>query len=262
MTKLSDIVKVLEEIAPLGLQESYDNSGLQVGEPDGEIGGVLVCLDVTEEVVEEARRRSCDLIVSHHPLLFHGLKSVTGATLQQRCVAQAIRNDISIYSAHTSLDNAVGGVNWAIAGRLGLGDLSALKPLEGGACGVKGSFETPIGPVELLTLIAERFGVQCVRHSGVPSHPIRTVAICGGAGAFLLEEAREQGIDCFITGEMHYHDWFDCGDVFTLELGHYESEICAVDLLADVISKAFHGLRVEKAETCTNPIGYFTKIIF
>lgn len=259
MTKLSDIVKVLEEIAPLGLQESYDNSGLQVGNPDNEIGGVLVCLDVTEQVVEEAEHRSCDLIVSHHPLLFHGLKSITGATMQQRCVETAIRDLLSIYSAHTSLDNAVGGVNWAIAGRLGIGNLSALKLLEGGACGVKGSFETPIGPAELLALIAERFGVQCVRHSKLPSHPIRTVAVCGGAGAFLLEEAREQGIDCFITGEMHYHDWFDCGDVFTLELGHYESEICAVDLLADTIAKAFPGLRVEKAETCTNPIGYFVK---
>lgn len=260
MTKLSDIVKVLEEIAPLKLQESYDNSGLQVGDPDNEIGGVLVCLDVTELVVEEAERRSCDLIVSHHPLLFHPLKSITGATMQQRCVGTAIRDLISIYSAHTSLDNAVGGVNWAIAGRLGLGNLSALKPLEGGACGVKGSFETPVESAELLRMAAEQFGVKCVRHSIMPSHPIRTVAICGGAGAFLLEEAREQGIDCFITGEMHYHDWFDCGDVFTLELGHYESENCAVDLLADTIAEAFPGLRVEKAETCTNPIGYFTKL--
>lgn len=256
MTKLSDIVKVIEDMAPLGLQESYDNSGLQVGDPDNGIGSVLVCLDVTEEVVEEARRRSCGLIVSHHPLLFHSLKSVTGATMQQRCVAQAIRNDISIYSAHTSLDNAVGGVNWAIAGRLGLEGLSALKPLEGGACGVKGSFETPVEPAELLRMAAERFVVKCVRHSAMPSHPIRTVAICGGAGAFLLEEAREQGIDCFITGEMHYHDWFECGEVFALALGHYESEICTVDLLADKLSKAFPSVRVEKVETCTNPIGY------
>lgn len=260
MTKLSDIVKVIEDMAPLDLQESYDNSGLQVGDPDSGIGSVLVCLDVTEEVVEEARRRSCDLIVSHHPLLFHSLKCITGATMQQRCVRTAIRENISIYSAHTSLDNAVGGVNWAIAARLGLDELSALKPLEGGACGVKGSFETPVKPADLLAMIAERFGVKCVRHSGVRSHPISTVAICGGAGAFLLEEAREQGIDCFITGEMHYHDWFDCGDVFTLELGHYESEICTVDLLADRLSEAFPSVRVEKAETCTNPIEYFTKL--
>lgn len=262
MTKLSDIVKIIEDMAPLDLQESYDNSGLQVGDPDSGIGSVLVCLDVTEDVIEEAERRSCDLIVSHHPLLFHPLKSITGATMQQRCVWTAIREDISIYSAHTSLDNAVGGVNWAIAGRLGLENLSALKPLEGGACGVKGSFETPVKPVDLLAMIAERFGVKCVRHSALPSHPIRTVAICGGAGAFLLEDAVEQGIDCFITGEMHYHDWFECGEVFALELGHYESEICAVDLLADMLANAFPALRVEKAETCTNPIGYFTKITF
>ena len=139
MTKLKDIISLLELAAPRSLQESYDNSGLQVGFPDAEIGKVLVCLDVTEEIVAEAAEKGCSLIVSHHPLIFKALKTVSDATYQQRCVVKALTGGIAIYSAHTSLDNAPGGVNYKIASIIGLDNLSFLSPLEGreGGSGVQ-----------------------------------------------------------------------------------------------------------------------------
>ena len=118
-----DIQNIIESAAPLGLQESYDNSGLQVGRENDEVKGILVCLDITEEVINEAARKGCNLVVSHHPLLFKSLRCVSDRTPQQRCVCDAISKGIALYSAHTNLDNARGGVNFEIAERIGLKNL-------------------------------------------------------------------------------------------------------------------------------------------
>ena len=118
--KLREVTAALEHLAPLRLQDEWDNSGLQVGFPEAEIDSVLVCLDVTEAIVDEAIAAKCNLIVSHHPLIFKALRQVSDATYQQRCVVKALAAGISIYSAHTSLDNAPGGVNHRIAALLGL----------------------------------------------------------------------------------------------------------------------------------------------
>lgn len=116
--------------APLPLQESYDNAGLQVGIHEAEVKGALLCLDVTEEIIDEAVTSECNLIISHHPLLFKPLKRITGASYVERCILKAISNDIAIYSAHTNLDNANGGVNFKIAQKLGLEDVKILSPKE------------------------------------------------------------------------------------------------------------------------------------
>jgi len=122
-----DIAAAIEDFAPKSLQESYDNAGLQVGNPDATVSGILLCLDVTEDIVCEAEERKCNLIVSHHPLLFKGLKEITGTTPAQRIVIEALRLGISIYSAHTNLDSAREGVSYEIAHILGLKSLSPLE---------------------------------------------------------------------------------------------------------------------------------------
>ena len=128
MALVSDIIACIEKTAPLRYQDEWDNSGLQVGFPEEEVKGILVCLDVTEEIVDEARRKGCNLILSHHPLIFKALKQVSDVTYQQRCVVKALASGIAIYSAHTSLDNARGGVNYMIAAQIGLQNLEWLSP--------------------------------------------------------------------------------------------------------------------------------------
>ena len=126
--KIQEVIAALERFAPLPLQESYDNAGLQVGLTGAEVSGVLLCLDVTEEVIREAVDLGCNLVVSHHPLLFRGLKTVSDANYVQRCVRLAVLNDVAIYSAHTNLDNAEDGVNYKMAERLGLIDVELINP--------------------------------------------------------------------------------------------------------------------------------------
>ena len=125
--KISQITEIIENFAPLDLQEDFDNSGLQVGDSSQQLKGILLCLDITEEVLEEALKLDCNLIISHHPLLFKPLKKITGKTYIERCVTKACKNDLVIYSAHTNIDNAYGGFNYYLAENLGLQNLRILN---------------------------------------------------------------------------------------------------------------------------------------
>lgn len=256
--KLKEIIAALERLAPPRLQEEWDNSGLQVGFPEAEVSRVLVCLDITEAIVDEAVAKQCNMIVSHHPLLFKALRQVSDATYQQRCVVRALSAGISIYSAHTSLDNAPGGVNHKIAGLLGLQNLRWLAPLEGedAGSGLVGELPRPEKDADFLARMKRSFGVQCLRHSALDGREIRRVALCGGAGAFLLGDAIRAGADCFLSGEFHYHDYFENGGVLLAELGHYQSEQFTQDLLLDWLKANCPGLEVLKTAIDTNPICY------
>ena len=256
--QLKEIIAVLERLSPLRLQDEWDNSGLQVGFPDAEISKVLVCLDITEEIVSEAVDRGCNMIVSHHPLLFKGLRQVSDATYQQRCVVRALAAGISIYSAHTSLDNAPGGVNHRIAAKLGLQNLRWLAPKEGedAGAGLVGELPQAEGDRAFLERVKRIFGVQCLRHSAPDGREIRRVALCGGAGAFLLGDAVRAGADCFLSGEFHYHDYFENQGVLLAELGHYQSEQYTQDLLQEYLSANCPDLKVVKTALDTNPIQY------
>ena len=256
--RLREIIAALERLAPLRLQDEWDNSGLQVGFPESEISGVLVCLDVTEIIVAEAIAKGCNLIVSHHPLLFKALRQVSDATYQQRCVVQALSAGISIYSAHTSLDNAPGGVNHKIAGLLGLENLRWLAPMAGedAGSGLVGELPAPEADKDFFARVKQLFGVESLLHSALDGREIRRVALCGGAGAFLLGDAVRAGADCFLSGEFHYHDYFETGGMLLCELGHYQSEQYTQDLLLDFLAAEFPSLRVEKTTFNTNPICY------
>jgi putative NIF3 family GTP cyclohydrolase 1 type 2 len=189
------------------------------------------------------------------------LRRVTGATYQERCVALALRHGISVYSAHTNLDNAGEGVNYRIASVIGLQDLDWLeeKPVTAGcSCGsgVIGSLPAPERAEDFLRRLKDAFGVECLMHTDPAGKTLRRIALCGGAGSFLMDEARARGADAFITGEISYHHFFDAEGMLLVAMGHYQSERFTKDLLRDFLSSRFPELRVEMTSVDTNPIRY------
>ena len=193
--KIYQVVDALEHYAPLPLQEGYDNAGLQSA--CNVSVSALLCLDVTEDVVDEAIRKGCNLIVSHHPLIFRKLARISDENYVQRTVRKAIKNDITIVSMHTNMDAAKGGVNFKIAEKLGLRNLRFFggeKEIDGvkGGEGVIGEItdETDtlhadgIAADDLVLMLRERFQAECVQCNQLLRRPIRKVALCGGAGSF------------------------------------------------------------------------------
>ena len=283
--KIKQVVDALEHYAPLPLQEGYDNAGLQVGLTEAvEMSGALLCLDVTEEVVEEAVQKGCNLIVSHHPLIFRKLARISDENYVQRTVRKAIKNDISIVSMHTNMDAATGGVNFKIAEKLGLenvrffggekevdgvkggngviGEISDEDILQAAEAGklseeVKNHFAEGIAADDLVLLLRERFGVECVQCNQLLRRPIREVALCGGSGSFLLEEAIQAGADAFITGEMSYHEYFGHEqEIQICVIGHYQSEQFTSEIFRSIIQEQFPEAKCYISEINTNPIIY------
>jgi dinuclear metal center YbgI/SA1388 family protein len=259
--KIKQVLSALEQFAPLPLQESWDNAGLQLGLTEAEVSGALLCLDVNEKIVDEAIRKGCNLIVSHHPLLFHGLKQISGADYVQRCVIKALKNDIVIVSMHTNMDNALNGVNWKIAERLGLQrcEFFAQKTVDGmeAGSGVVGHLPSEMAAKEFVELVKKQFCCECAMCNDLLKRPIRKVAICGGAGDFLLPDAVAQGADAFITGEMHYHQYFGYEQRIQIcVIGHYQSEQYTAEIFRDIIEKECPDVKTCIAETSTNPIVY------
>ena len=259
--KIREVLSALEQFAPLPLQESWDNAGLQIGLTEAEVSGALLCLDVNEAVIDEAQRKDCNLVVSHHPLLFRGLKQISDANDVQRTVWKAIRAGIAVVSMHTNLDNARDGVNFKIAERLGLTDVTFFAPKTVGdiSCGsgVIGTLPYPLASDDFVLYVKKRMEAESAACNELLRRPINRVAICGGAGDFLLDEAVKQQADAFITGEMHYHQYFGYEQQIQIcVIGHYESEHFTTEIFRDVIAKACPEVRTEIAETNTNPIDY------
>lgn len=257
--KIKEITQTIEKYAPTILQESYDNAGWQVGNPENEISGVLICLDITEEVIDEAIALNFNLIISHHPLIFKGLKSITGANYIERCIKKALVNDITLYSAHTNLDNTVQGVNFKIAEQIGLTACSFLHPnLDGlSGSGIIGELPNAMEEKEFLLKIKEIFQVGCIKHSPFLNKKIKKIAICGGAGSFLIKDAIAKEADLFLTGDIKYHDYFLVEKHLLLaDFGHYESEQYTKDLIFNIIQEKNSIFAVQKTKVNTNPINY------
>ena len=258
--KIVEVTRLIEEFAPLSLQESWDNAGLQVGNPQAEATGALLCLDVTEAILDEAVKKGLNLIITHHPLLFRGLKSITGNSHIERIVIKAIKNDIAIYSAHTNMDSAWGGVSHLIAKKIGLEDVEVLSPQSEGAVtglGVVGNLPQEEGVLSFLGRVKEIFGVGAVRYSGNVEKPIRRVAICGGAGSEFVKEAVACGADVLITGDVKYHEFMsDNEKILLADIGHYESEYFTKEIFSEIITKKIPNFAVHYAELEKNPINY------
>ena len=259
--KIKEVLSALERFAPLPLQESWDNAGLQVGLTETEVSGALLCLDVNEKMIDEAVRKGCNLIVSHHPLLFRGLKTISDLTDVQRTVVKAIENRICVISMHTNMDNAQGGVNYKMAEKLGLRQVQFLAPkqvagIESGS-GVVGELSEAMAADDFVLLVKNAFDVECAMCNELLRRPVKTVAICGGAGDFLLDEAVKAGADAFITGEMHYHQYFGYEQQIQIcVIGHYQSEQFTSEIFHKIIAEACPDVKTFIAETNTNPILY------
>ena len=357
-----DICSSMEAWAPLAWQESYDNSGLLTGNRSQKVTGVLVSFDCTEEVVEEAIAKGCNVIVAHHPILFKGIKQLTGRDYVERTLILAIKNDIAIYASHTNLDHAPKGVSYHLAQKLGLQSGKVLRPMrdalrqltyyvpeaaaekvrealhaagagnigEYSACSFSSSgtgrftpsaaanptigqagqseevaelkvdmlfpkhlesavlgalfkshpyeevayFITTLGnawqdvgagfvgelPVGLsatdFTLyLKEKLNLTYFRHTPWQGKLIKRIALCGGAGSFLLADAIRAQADVYISGDFKYHEFFDAENHLTIcDIGHYESEVMIKDAMHEYLSNNFSTFAVLKSMTHTNPV--------
>lgn len=261
MSTVRDLVNFFEEIAPARLQESYDNSGLILGDPEMEIKGVLCCLDSTEAIVEEAIEKNCNVIVAHHPIVFSGLKRLTGSSYIERTVIKAIRAGIAVYAIHTNLDNVLHkGVNERIAKKLGLQNIKILQIREGEnniGAGLIGEIPEAVSAVDFLAKIKSSMRTACVRYTRLGDKPVKKVAVCGGSGSFLLAEAIAQGADIFVSADFKYHQFFDAEDkIIIADVGHYESEQFTIDLLFELIQNNFRNFAAHCTNLNTNPIKY------
>jgi len=362
--KLSELCSYLDTAVPLSFQEGYDNSGLQVGLPGREISSALITLDVTEKVIDEAIQKGCDIVISHHPLIFNGIKKITGVSATDRILYKVIKNDIAVYASHTNLDMMNEGVSRKMAQKLGLRNIKVLLPLKGklmklvtfipedhlekvreavfnsGAgfisnydrcsfsvsgtgsfragestnpyTGEKGidhfekeiRFETvlfshlkekvvnalieahpyeevaydiysvendnidygvgctgdlpePLSGNDFLSLVSSVFDSHGIRYSGLTDKTVRKIALCGGAGASLINDAVSSGADVYMTGDIRYHSWFEADDrILLVDCGHFESEKFSTEILYDLIVKKFPKFAVRFSETNTNPINY------
>ena len=213
-----------------------------MGEPNAEIRRALLTTDVTEDVVSEAIDGGFDLIVSHHPLLFKGLKHLTGSTPQERIVRDAIRHGIAIYSAHTNMDSAPEGVSARMAQIIGLKDCRILCPQTDKEIGVTyglgmiGRLAEPMPLGELMQLIRQRFEAPMLRYVGDTDAVIRTLALCGGAGAEFTDEAIRQGADAYLTADMKYHTMLDAkGRIALIDMDHWVSEHFTRDIFRELL---------------------------
>ena len=261
---VNDILNCITEIAPLHWQEHYDNAGIQVGDLNAEVHKALICLDITEEIVDEAIAKNCDLIVSHHPLIFHGLKHITPKTYIERAVTKALKHDIAMLSMHTNLDNSYLGVSRVLAERLGLVNLRILQPSEKEpefcGAGMIGEFPTPMEVPEFLSRVANALGSPCLKHSAFNGKTVKKVALCGGSGTPFMDDALRQKADAYLTADIKYHDFFvPEGNVLLVDGGHFETEQFTKELIRDIIQKKFPTFAAVIAETNTNAVHYFCK---
>ncbi len=362
--KLREITGELERIAPLSLQEDYDNAGLLIGNENDEISKALICLDVTDEVMEEALQQKCGLIISHHPLIFGALKRLNGNDPVERLVIKAIQNRIAIYAIHTNIDNMSGGVNMEIASRLGLKNTKILKPkknmlrklvtfcptenadqvrkamfsagaghignydscsynIEGkgsfragegsnphvgeinqlhfeketriesiypvylesriirsminahpyeevaydiyplentfdqAGSGIIGDLKEKMDKQQFLEILKEKFRVACVKFTEIEKKEVGKIALCGGAGSFLIKAAKASGADVFISGDIKYHDFFLADkSMMIVDIGHYESEQYTKQLIFTILKQKFPNFALQISNTNTNPVNY------
>ena len=278
MNKVSEILSYITEVAPIHWQESYDNSGLLVGDANALVDKVLLTLDLTEKVIDEAIENSFHLVISHHPLIFKGLKNILVDDTTGRIITKAIKHDISIAAMHTNIDNSFYGVNRVLAEQLGVKDLQILRSQQSAVssqCSESASvsesvseslvgsgmvcyLENEMSETDFLKLIKGKLNVGAIRHTELLNKPIKKVAICGGSGSFLINDAKHCGADVYVTADLKYHDFFDAdNEILIVDAGHFETEQFTKQLFADIILKKNPKFAVQISRVNTNSVNYF-----
>ena len=257
MSKINDIIAVLDSFAPNELAESWDNVGLLIGDADRDARSIVTCLTVTTETVQEAIEKNVDLIVSHHPFPFHATKRITVETSTGRMIWELIRAGISVYSPHTAHDNAEYGINRQLADFLGLIELRSITETGGriGRLPDRTLFS------DLVTKVKDSLKLSAIQYVDSGKRLVSTIAIgCGAAGEF-LEPAKNAGADVLLLGEARFHTALEA-KAFGISLiipGHYASERFAMEVLARRIFEKFPNVRCFASERETDPIQYSTK---
>lgn len=239
--KIGQIIEVVERFAPLSLQESWDNCGVQIGGVAHDVTGVVLTLDVTPRTVEHALATGSNLIISHHPLFFQGVKQITPNTAVGQIIYGTVRGGITIYSSHTASDSTRGGINDRLAEILGLTsveplEVSAIDPLCG--MGRVGTLPEPMSADEFCGLLASKLSIETIPHSIDRGTKIGRVALCGGSGSSLIEQAIGSGAEAYVCGDLKYHD-FQLVDskIMLFDVGHFASEICFTDIISSILEQ-------------------------
>lgn len=261
---IRDIISTIEDIAPISWQEDYDNSGLTLGSLDNMCTGVYICLDVSEEIIEQAIKSKCNIIISHHPIIFKGIKTIDYKSHIGRIIIKAIKNDIVLYAAHTNMDNALNGVNGILADKIGLVNLrplSSTRPYEDKnflGSGAIGDLEKPIKKEEFFLHLKQVLGLSQITYNSKAQDTIQKIGICGGSGSFLIPDAIRSNLDIFITGEIKYHDLLDNDkSILLAEIGHFESEQFIKERIIAILSEKFCNFVSLISDHSSNRIKYF-----
>ena len=256
----NEVINIIESVAPLTQQEGWDNSGLQIGQRETTVSQVLLCTDVTDQIIDEAISTGCQMVISHHPLLFHGLKTIEGTTRTERCVIRAIQSGLVIYSSHTAMDSYLHGVSGHIADKLGISNYHILSPEGADAgLGVIGTLPQPVTLQALLQKVKTTFRCPVIRYTERTNEQeepyINTIAVCGGAGAEFTEEAIRQGADAYISADFKYHEFqLSDGRICLLDIGHFESEQFTKEIFRDLLQ---HKVKCLLAHTDQSPVKIF-----
>lgn len=242
--KVRDFKKIIEDFAPVRLKEDYDNVGLMVGDLDKDVTSILVALDCTMDVIKEASEKGCNLIFTHHPLLFRKPSSITTETLTGKKIIELIKNDISLYSAHTNLDSVENGINDTIMNLLGFNQYITIEPsqrreLKDNKSGIGrlAALDKEITLKDLCSKVKKSLKIPYVRYAGEDSMTIRKVAVINGSGQDYFSLAKKMGADCIITGDTSYHYVSDFAEegIGIIDAGHFATEWPALKILAYMI---------------------------
>lgn len=244
--RIKDIADFLDKTIPLSWQESYDNAGLLYGEKEEKCTGIYVCFDINNEVIDKAIENNCNFIVSHHPLIYKALKNFTNNDNVTTALIKAIKNNIALYCAHTNLDSAKNmGVNTMLAEKIGL---TKIRPLHKENISDEGYFGLgAIGELkeeknikDYLLEVKNILGIHNIKYVKGKKDSIKTVALCGGSGTDFINDAFEAEVDCFLTGDVKYHQFLDCENrIILADIGHFESECFIKEYLISLLSEKF-----------------------
>lgn len=261
--KVTELIEILNNWMPLELAEDFDNVGLIVGDHKSDISGILVTLDTTEEVVQEAIDLNCNMIVSYHPIIFNNLKKITAdSDYVQTSIIKAVKNNISIYAIHTCLDNHPQGISYFLSKILGLDNISSLisKPQKkniNSGMGSLGQLKKPMNEDIFLDYIKDKLNLKVIRYSKKINKKISTVSILVGSGSFAIKDSIEKKADVFITSDLKYHNFFEGNkELLLVDIGHYESENHIKSIIKEFLIEKLPNFTVLLSEQNINPVNY------